>query len=305
MPSVLRRWEEVLHQPFPEAVWEEYAGLENQAIVLFECTECGFGRFDPAVPGTAKFYQSISTSDYYNADKWEFALAAADLRASGSKRILDVGCGSGIFLNYLKENVPGADLFGFDLNGEILSKLASRGFGVLPNNPEHFGDALAGKARFDAISMLQVLEHASDPIVFLKTFLPLLQPGGLLILTTPDSAGPIRRFPDALTELPPHHLTRWTEKSFRVLFPMFGLNIRSVRFEPLPDYLWDSYLPEMWDEPIWLAKIFDPLARQRGLMTVSERSGMAAKAMKGVGIRWLYGVPGHTIYVSGCLKVSG
>jgi 2-polyprenyl-3-methyl-5-hydroxy-6-metoxy-1,4-benzoquinol methylase len=302
MPFVLRRWEEVLHQPFPEAVWEEYRGLENRPIVLSECTECGFGRFDPVVPGTAKFYESISTVNYYNADKWEFSCAAADLRASGAKRILDVGCGSGIFLDYLKETVPGADLFGFDLNGELLSRLASRGFGVLPNNPDHFDDPLAQEARFDAISMLQVLEHASDPIAFLNTFLHLLRPGGLLILTTPNSAGPIRRFPDALTELPPHHLTRWTEKSFRTLLAAHGLSIRSVRFEPLPDYLWDAYLPKLWDEPIWPAKIFDPIARQRGFVTVGERSGMAAKAMKDVGIRWLYGVPGHTIYVVGSLK---
>jgi 2-polyprenyl-3-methyl-5-hydroxy-6-metoxy-1,4-benzoquinol methylase len=302
MPSVLRRWEEILHKPFPEAVREEYAGLENQAIILFECTECGFGRFDPAVPGTAKFYQAIATEDYYNTDKWEFACAAADLRASGSKRILDVGCGSGIFLEYLKENVPGVDLFGFDLNGEILKQLASRGFSVLPNKPDHFEDALAGKARFDAISMLQVLEHASDPIAFLNTFLPLLRPGGLLILTTPNAAGPIWRFPDALTELPPHHLTRWTEKCFRALLPVLGLTIHCVRFEPLPDYLWDAYLPKLWDEPIWPAKIFDPIARQRGFVTVGERSGMAAKAMKDVGIRWLYGVPGHTVYVVGSLE---
>jgi hypothetical protein len=75
-------------------------------------------------------------------------------------------------------------------------------------------------------------------------------------------------------------------------------------FEPLPDYLWDAYLPKLWDEPIWPAMIFDPIARARGLMTVGERSALAAKAMKRAGIRFLYGVGGHTIYVSGCLKVS-
>lgn len=302
MPSVLRRWEEVLHQPFPEKVWEEYRGLGDQPIVLSECSECGFGCFEPVVPGTAKFYESISAADYYNADKWEFSCAATDLKAAGAKRILDVGCGSGVFLDYLKESIPGAELFGFDLNAELLGQLASRGFGVLPNNPDHFDDAMAGQALFDAISMLQVLEHVGDPVSFLKTFLRLLRPGGLLIVTTPDAAGPIRKFPDALTELPPHHLTRWTENAFRTLLPAHGLSVGAIRFEPLPDYLWDAYLPEMWDDPIWPTQIFDPIARQRGLVTVGERSGMAAQAMKRAGIRWLHGVPGHTIYVAACLE---
>jgi SAM-dependent methyltransferase len=305
MPSVLRRWEEVLDKPLPESVWVECGGREKQSIVLLECPECGFGRFEPVVPGTAGFYQSISSVDYYNADKWEFACAGAELKATGAKRILDVGCGSGIFLDYLKRTIPGADLFGFDLNAELLDQLANRGFEVFPHTCDNFDKASAAeKTQFDAIAMLQVLEHASEPITFLKSFLRLLRPGGLLILTTPNSAGPIRKFPDALTELPPHHLTRWTERSFRALLPAHGLAIRCVMFEPLPDYLWDAYLPKLWDEPIWPAMIFDPIARARGLMTVGERSALAAKAMKRAGIRFLYGVGGHTIYVSGCLKVS-
>lgn len=302
LPDVLRRWEEALRQSFPDKVREGYRGLDRRPIVLVECDECGFGRFEPIIPGTADFYEAISAVDYYNADKWEFSCAAADIRAVGAKRILDVGCGSGIFLDFLKKNIPGAELYGFDLNGELLRQLADRGFGVLPSNPDHFQDAMEGQAPFDVISMLQVLEHAGDPISFLRSFIHLLRPGGLLIVTTPNAAGPIRRFSDALTELPPHHLTRWTESAFRAFLPTNGLRIRAVKFEPLPDYLWDTYLPEMWDEPIWPARIFDPIARQRGLVTVGERSGMAAQAMKSAGIRWLHGVPGHTIYVAASME---
>lgn len=304
MPSVLQRWEAVLHKSFPEKLWDEYRELGAQPIVLFECAECAFGRFGPIVPGTATFYESISATDYYNVEKWEFSCAAAELKESGAKRILDVGCGTGAFLDQLKKSMPGAELFGFDLNGEFLDQLASRGFGVLPNNPGSFDEAMAGQALFDAISMLQVLEHVGDPVAFLKTFTRLLRPGGLLIVTTPDAAGPIRKFPDALTEIPPHHLTRWSESVFRALLPAHGLSIHSVKIEPLPDYLWDAYLPAMWEDPIWPAQIFDPIARQRGLTTVGERSGMAAQAMRSAGIRRLHGVPGHTIYVSARLEVN-
>lgn len=299
LPNVLRRWEAALQHSFSPKVWEEYDAVGEQPIRLIECSACGFGRFDPAVTGSAAFYEAITANDYYNTDKWEFRCAVDDLRRANAGRILDVGCGSGIFLEYLRSCIPGAELYGYDLNAELLSQLAGRGFGVLPSDPGQFVEALAGKPLFDAICLLQVLEHTANPVEFLKTFIALLlKPGGLLIITTPNAAGPIRFIPDALTEIPPHHVTRWTQRAYQALLPRLGASIRAFQIEPLPDYLWDSYLPAMWADPIWPAQIFDPIARCRGLQTVGERAGFAALAMKNAGIRWLHGVPAHTIYVS-------
>lgn len=298
MPTVLKRWEAVLSQAFPAAVWQDYAVIGDQAVTLAECTKCGFGRFAPVVIGTPGFYEIISAKDYYNAAKWEFSNAADDLKEFGAKRILDVGCGSGRFLDNLRNKLRGTELYGYDLNEGLMSQLSERGFGTLPSDPDRFEEKLAGQPPFDAICMLQVLEHVSNPVEFLTKFIHLLKPGGLLIVTTPNAAGPIRFFPDALTEIPPHHVTRWTEQAFVAFLPRLGARIHSVKFEPLPEYLWDSYLPLMWDDPIWPAQIFDPLARKHGLQAVGERAGFAAQAMRKVGIRWLHGVPGHTIYVT-------
>jgi len=297
LPAVLKRWEAVLHQPFSPEVWKEYGAVGEQRLRLAECTACGFGRFDPVVTGTAGFYEAISATDYYNADKWEFGCAVDDLRRAKAGRILDVGCGSGLFLEHLRSCIPGAEFCGYDLNAELLAQLAERGFGVLPSDPCQFAEALAGQPLFDAVCLLQVLEHAANPVQFLKTFIALLKPGGLLIVTTPNAAGPIRCFTDALTEVPPHHVTRWTQQAYEVLLPRLGTTIRAFQTEPLPDYLWDSYLPAMWNDPIWPVQIFDPIARSRGLKTVGERAGFAAQAMRNAGIRWLHGVQGHTIYV--------
>lgn len=304
LPDTLHRWEEVIGHSFPEKVWDAYQQYQHQPLELKECAECGFGRFEPVVSGSTEFYECISATDYYNDEKWEFGSALSELQAAGAKRILDVGCGSGNFLDYLKQRMPGAELFGYDLNAELLAGLATRGLGVLSGDLSQMKKLAGELAPFDAICMLQVVEHASDPVDLLQTFLGLLRPGGLLIVTTPDAAGPIKNFPDALTEIPPHHVTRWTEAAFRALLQNHNLKISVVRFEPLPDYLWESYLPVMWDEPIWPAQIFDPLARRRGMLSVGERSGFAAKAMKEAGIRWLYGVPGHTIFIAATLECA-
>ncbi len=301
--DTLHRWEEVIGHKFPVKVWDAYQQYKHQPLELKKCAECGFGRFEPVVPGSPEFYECISATDYYNDEKWEFGSTLSELQAVGAKRILDVGCGSGIFLDYLKQRIPDAELLGYDLNTELLAALVNRGFGVLSGDLVQIKKQSDDSSLFDAICMLQVLEHAGDPVDLLLTFVGLLRPGGLLIVTTPDAAGPIKNFPDALTEIPPHHVTRWTEATFRALLQNHNLKIGVVRFEPLPDYLWDAYLPVMWDEPIWPAQFFDLLARRRGLTSVGERSGFAAKAMKEAGLRWLYGVPGHTIFITAKLEI--
>lgn len=302
LPDTLHRWEEVIGHSFPDKVWDAYQQYQHQPLELKKCAECGFGRFEPVVSGSAEFYECISAVDYYNDEKWEFGAAISQLRIAGAKRILDVGCGSGIFLDYIRRKMPKAQLFGYDLNAKLLASLAARGLSVLSGDLGQIKELSGGVAPFDAICMLQVLEHSNDPVDMLQTFLKLLRPGGLLIVTTPDAAGPIKNFPDALTEIPPHHVTRWTEAAFEILLKRLNLKMSVVQHEPLPDYLWDAYLPVMWDEPIWPAQIFDPLAKRLGRVTVGERSGFAAKEMKEAGIRRLYGVPSHTIFVAATLE---
>mgnify|MGYP004447846963 CR=1 FL=1 len=295
--EALKRWETVLKHPFPHEVWTEYADFEGTNLYLTECAFCRFGRFVPTVTGSSGFYEAISETDYYNADKWEFSRAIEDLRRIDAKRILDVGCGSGVFLEFLRSRIPGVELYGYDLNDKLLEQLVGRGFGVLPSDPDRFDQMHSEQPLFDAICLLQVLEHTAEPVEFLKRFIKLLRPGGILIITTPNASGPIRCFPDALTEIPPHHVTRWTQDAYAALLPRLGTTIKSFQIEPLPDYLWDGYLPAMWNDAIWPAQIFDPIARNRGLTAIGERAGFAAKAMKESGIRYLHGVPGHTIYV--------
>lgn len=295
LPDVLKQWQQAIPEPLKPEVWADYRSIENEQITLYQCDACGFGQFHPIAAGTAHFYQAIAAVDYYNSDKWEFDAAATVIEKAGARSILDVGCGSGLFLDYLKKRLSGASLSGYELNEELLVDLARRGYGTLPAD---FSAADGQPLQFDAICMMQVLEHVANPVDFVETFLPLLQPGGVLVITTPNAEGPIKAFPDALTEVPPHHTTRWTERAFRALLKAQGLDVSGVQLEPLPDYLWDSYLPVVWDQPIWPTLIFDPLARSRGLEDVNQRSGFAAAAMRSAGIRWLENVPGHTILVS-------
>ena len=109
--------------------------------------------------------------------------------------------------------------------------------------------------KFDAICMFQVLEHVADPIQLIENARELLHLGGILIVSVPDRQMPIRHFSDSLTEIPPHHVSRWCEFTFRFVAMHLGFTVEKVAFEPLPSILWDAYLPVLWDDNIWPAQL--------------------------------------------------
>jgi len=302
MTDIIKEWEAILKDKFPLSVRDHYAKYGDRPIVLHKCGQCEFGQFHPIISGTAGFYDAIVETDYYNDDKWEFKMAANEIMKYGSTRVLDVGAGSGIFLEYLRSQNNTLDLNGFELSEALTKKLKENGFGTIAANGENIKYPEADFERFDVICMLQVLEHVDDPSEFVDRFLPYLADDGLLIITTPNAAGPIKSFPKALTEVPPHHTTRWTDRTFAALLDAKKLTMKSVLLEPLPEYLFNSYLPIVWQDSPWPAKIFDPIAKSRGLNDLNERVSFAASQMREAGIKWLEDIPGHTIFVSAVLQ---
>ena len=77
-------------------------------------------------------------------------------------RVLEVGCGEGIVLEFLARRVPGARLGGLELDLAALARAQDR----CPGMPLVRGDvcALPFESRaFDLVLCLEVLEHLPDP----------------------------------------------------------------------------------------------------------------------------------------------
>lgn len=164
--------------------------------------------------------------DLYRRHWWWRAREAEILRElrrlrplDGQWRILDVGCGDGLFFDHLSrfgqvEGVePDVALLdpGGPWRGVIHAARFDSGF-----DPGH---------RFDVILMLDVLEHLEAPVPALQHALRLLSPGGRIIITVPALQCLWTRH-DELN----HHVRRYDGRSFGVLARAGGLRILRQRY---------------------------------------------------------------------------
>lgn len=104
---------------------------------------------------------------------------------SGPTRILDVGCGAGLAAEALARN--GHDVLGIDAAGEAIEAARTHAAGqalTLNYRSCLAEDLVAEGVTFPAITCLEVIEHVPDPAGFLRVLVQLLEPGGLLVLST-------------------------------------------------------------------------------------------------------------------------
>ncbi|MBV9655596.1 MAG: bifunctional 2-polyprenyl-6-hydroxyphenol methylase/3-demethylubiquinol 3-O-methyltransferase UbiG [Acetobacteraceae bacterium] len=105
---------------------------------------------------------------------------------AGGVRLLDVGCGAGLASEALARR--GFDVLGLDAADRAIAVARAHAAGQnLPlayrtGAPE---DLLArGVEPFAVVTALEVIEHVADPPGFVRTLAALVQPGGLLFVST-------------------------------------------------------------------------------------------------------------------------
>lgn len=102
------------------------------------------------------------------------------------KRILEIGCGAGATLAWLKQRWPAAETVGVEGYAPLEAQLKARLDRVLIHDLEQ---PLPDLGRFDLILALDVLEHLRDPWSVLKTIAAEnLAPGGQVIVSVPNVA---------------------------------------------------------------------------------------------------------------------
>jgi len=113
-----------------------------------------------------------------------------ELVGEGEKRLLDVGCGDGRFLSLLRDfGSRGWQLAGLEFDESAIAKCRAEGFEAFAERVEDFAEREEQQGRYDAVVMLQLIEHVEDPALICERVFSLLKPGGVFIVETPNLAG--------------------------------------------------------------------------------------------------------------------
>ncbi|MEI6299849.1 MAG: methyltransferase domain-containing protein [Betaproteobacteria bacterium] len=214
-------------------VAEYFPGM--QEVGIYECSKTGYRFYHPpSLAGKDSLYRHLGRFPwFYQHDKWEHGVALRHLRAG--HRVLDVGCGTGNFLDAAKA-ITGGDVAGIELNPDSAKAARERGLSV-------DGILIEDHARshpvfYDVVSTFQVLEHISDVGGFIRACIEALKPGGLFIVGVPNNEGFLKYDGDAVLNGPPHHMGLWTRTSLEALCGLFPLEVLAVDIEPLKEVDW-------------------------------------------------------------------
>jgi 2-polyprenyl-3-methyl-5-hydroxy-6-metoxy-1,4-benzoquinol methylase len=118
-----------------------------------------------------------------NTYLWPELRRIIESRHWSDRRAFDLGCGNGSTSGMLSE-------LGFRVTGVDSSESGiAQAQQLYPNVHTHIGSAydnlVATYGTFPLVVSLEVLEHCFEPRTFARTFLSLIAPGGLGVLSTP------------------------------------------------------------------------------------------------------------------------
>lgn len=208
-----------------------FEGLDK--IQIYECYDTGYRFYNPkTLIGDARLYEELQniSSLYYSKWKWEYKIAQDFIKKNDS--VLDVGCGSGFFLESQKNKTN--NLFGLEFNDEAIRKCGLNNISVKKQFIEEYSESNLNK--HDVVSSFQVLEHVYDIKSFIDSNLKTLKKGGKLIIGVPNS-NPYLYKKDVMhtLNLPPHHMGLWNKEAFVSLPKHFEMKLEGVFIEPIYD----------------------------------------------------------------------
>jgi 2-polyprenyl-3-methyl-5-hydroxy-6-metoxy-1,4-benzoquinol methylase len=224
----------------------------NQVYQIVRCGNCAllYVRNMPTADELTVFYNSV---DYFSGDErgyrcsylqQQFALEKeagrrlamleqllTGLEVGSSRKILDIGCAAGFFLSVAKKRawqIEGVEL------SQTMAAHARKLLGIEIKSA--FDPTMFPDNSYSSITLWEVIEHLSDPLMVLRQVRQLLVPGGLIALSTPNTGHwQAQRRPEWWSEFkPPAHLIYFTETTLCDMLRRAGFaNIVIQRIRPL------------------------------------------------------------------------
>lgn len=154
--------------------------------------------------------QRLAAARHYQFPVYKFAARIMTCRSLVS--LLDVGCGVGAKLRYVRRKVPNLNVTGVDQSGPIEYCRSTYDFGTwLVDDLEN--PTVTDWPSAELTICADVIEHLSDPDCLLAALKNVCGEAGLLLISTPDRErlyGSGRLSPGHS-----HHVREWSQAEFR------------------------------------------------------------------------------------------
>ncbi len=166
--------------------------------------------------------------------------------------ILDIGCGTGAFLNEMKSaswNITGLE------PDKKASKMASKLYGINTQNPEVLFQL--PKNSYDAITMWHVLEHVHQLHEYIKALYDLIKDNGSIFIAVPNytsyDASHYKEHWAAYDV--PRHLFHFSPQSMEALLNKHGLKLKSIQ--------------PMWFDSFYVSMLSQHIKYKRGNVIIA------------------------------------
>ncbi len=219
---------------------EKISFLEKYTVAY--CNHCGFIYADniPKQSDFDKYYESLSKYEYREKQgkvplfkqtaNIGRVLHFDDIIGNKSKKILDIGCSTGAFLSTLLHygyyNISGMDPSDYCVHivRENLNIPSYKGTLSNMHSLEH---------KFDAISMIEVLEHVVDLHTTMRNISSILNDEGVLFIEVPNATlFPLNVFHAPFQEFSAEHINYFSKNTLNTLMGLHGFELISCE-EPV------------------------------------------------------------------------
>lgn len=238
--------------------------ISKETFTIKACDNCGFRMTTPrpTIEELGKYYESEDYISHSDTDKGLVNFMYQKVKSitlrnkeklisnfNTSKKLLDIGCGTGDFLLYCKGK--GWDVKGLEPDQNARHRALEKGLESVENIDALF---IQEDKSFGIISMWHVLEHVADLNKYMNQLHNILEDSGRLLIAVPNPDSPDAKKYDAFWAAydVPRHLFHFSKDNMKALAKKHNFQIEDI--EPM---IYDSFYVSMLSEKYKSGSIFN------------------------------------------------
>lgn len=208
------------------------SALDVSSYSINLCNQCSLTYSTPMKGAASPWYEFVYLKlDFHASYRWEFDHVIDNVDTGLS--VGEIGCGTGIFLDACqKKKLPAR---GVDFANASVNICLTKGLDAVALSVEtDYSEFIANDKR-DVIASFHVLEHLENPNSLFELANLWSKPEATLWVAVPSDTRIDRLLgkKDIFDE-PPHHLTKWSKESLRVIGEKNGWEMLELIYETRP-----------------------------------------------------------------------